>query len=234
MKTTLTLIIAFLAFTAITNAQCLREGFFEAIDDPDQYPVSGVTTLLFETDGTKQVIFADDFETVQGLELRVYLSSTPRLNQGGNELEVTTEPLQDDNGGMDTNDPITGMKTFDVPAEVTLSDYQYVIIQCVMADVLWGRADLGPTVGEDCDTLDTSDILAAQLSIFPNPAQGNFTITGLHTDAQISIYDMLGKNVQSRTIAKNETVDISTFKKGFYILSIKTNGTETTQRLIVQ
>jgi hypothetical protein len=234
MKTTLILCIALFAFTTITNAQCFREDTFEAIDDPDQYPVSGTATLLFNTDGTKQVIFGNDFATVQGLELRVYLSSTPRLNQGGSELEVSTMPLQDDNGGMDTNDPITGMKTFEVPSTVTLSDYDYIIIQCVMADVLWGRADLGANAGADCDTLSTENNLIEQLSIIPNPARDHFRLQGINTTVQISIFDTLGKKVLSTQTSENEAIDISTLQTGLYLISVTTEGQKATQKLIIQ
>jgi len=201
MKKTIITLIALIAFSFMTQAQCLREGVFTAIDDPVSYPVEGTAFLRFETDGTKQVIFADDFATVQGIELRVFLSTTERLNQGGTELEVTTGPLQDDNGGQDMNDPITGMKTFDVPDSVNLGDFSYVIIQCVQADVLWGRAALGDNEGADCATLAIEDRPFDAMNITPNPMKDQFSITGLTTqNNDIIIYDVVGKQVHKQRI----------------------------------
>ena len=235
MKKTTLALIAFLLITAISQAQCFREGTLAAVDDPVDYPVEGTAFLQFETDGTKQVIFADDFATVQGIELRVFLTTTERLNQGGDELEVTTEPLQDDNGGQDMNDPITGMKVFDVPDTVNLSDYSYIIIQCVQADVLWGRATLGDNQGADCDTLNIEDRPFDNVEIMPNPIRDQFSISGLTTENNnIVIYDVVGKQVYTQQNITNQTVYMPSLKTGLYIMTISSGDQKTTRKLIVQ
>lgn len=137
MKKITILVIAFIALSFTTYAQCSSDGAFAAIDDPALYPVSGTASILFETDGTKLAVFVDDFAPLQVIELHRFLSTTKRANQGGTEIEITTEPLQDNNGEQDTHDPITGMKTFDALDSVNLGDFSYIIIQCVQADVLW-------------------------------------------------------------------------------------------------
>ncbi len=235
MKKITIAIIALIAFSSITQAQCLREGTLAAVDDPVDYPVEGTAFLRFETDGTKQVIFADDFATVQGIELRVFLTTTVRLGQGGTELQVTTEPLQDDNGGQDMNDPITGMKTFDVPDSVNLSDFNYVIIQCVQADVLWGRATFGANQGPDCNTLSIEDRPFDNVSITPNPMQDQFVFSGLSTqDTEIVIFDILGKRVYTQQNVTNQTIDVSSLKSGIYMMTISSEDQKTTRKLIVQ
>lgn len=235
MKKITILLIAFITISSVAHSQCFREGAFAAIDDPAQYPVSGTGSILFETDGTKKVVFADDFATVQGIELRVFLSTTERLNQGGTELEVTTEPLQDDNGGQDTNDPITGMKTFDVPESVNLGDFSYIIIQCVQADVLWGRVDLGQNEGADCSTLLVENNSFDTVNITPNPIRDQFSISGLTTqEAEIAIFDILGKKVYTQKQVTNQTITISSLRTGIYIMTISSGDQKTTRKLIVQ
>ncbi|MFC4634760.1 T9SS type A sorting domain-containing protein [Dokdonia ponticola] len=235
MKKITILVVAFMAISSVAHAQCFREGAFAAIDDPAQYPVSGTGSILFETDGTKQVVFGDDFSTVQGIELRVYLSTTERLNQGGTELEVTTEPLQDDNGGQDTNDPITGMKTFDVPDSVNLGDFSYIIIQCVQADVLWGRVDLGENEGADCSTLAIENNAFDTVNITPNPMRDQFSISGLTTqEAEIAIFDILGKRVYTQQQVTNQMINISSLRAGIYIMTISSGDQKATRKLIVQ
>ncbi|WP_299678249.1 T9SS type A sorting domain-containing protein [uncultured Dokdonia sp.] len=235
MKKITIILIAFLGITTITQAQCFREGTLAAVDDPVDYPVEGTAFLRFETDGTKQVIFADDFATVQGIELRVFLTTTERLNQGGTELQVTTEPLQDDNGGQDMNDPITGMKTFDVPDSVNLSDFSYIIIQCVQADVLWGRATLGDNEGADCAALAIEESPFDTMDITPNPMKDQFSITGLTTqDNTITIYDVVGKQVHTQQNITNQTIYVPSLKAGIYIMTISSGNQKTTRKLIIQ
>lgn len=235
MKKNTILLIAFIALSFTTYAQCAREGAFTAIDDPAQYPVAGTGSILFETDGTKQVVFGDDFATVQGIELRVFLTTTERLNQGGTELEVTTEPLQDDNGGQDTNDPITGMKVFDVPDTVNLGDFSYIIIQCVQADVLWGRVELGQNEGADCATLAVENNTFDTVKITPNPMRDQFSISGLTTqDTEIAIFDILGKKVYTQQHVTNQTITISSLKTGIYMMTLISRDQKTTRKLIIQ
>lgn len=235
MKKITIALIALIAFSSITQAQCFREGALAAVDDPDDYPVEGTASIRFETDGTKQVIFADDFATVQGIELRVFLTTTERLDQGGTEIQVTTEPLQDDNGGQDMNDPITGMKVFDVPDSVNLGDFSYIIIQCVQADVLWGRATLGENEGADCATLAVENNAFDTVNITPNPMRDQFSISGLTTqNNDIVIYDVIGKQVHAQQNITNQSIYVPTLKTGLYIMTISSGDQKTTRKLIVQ
>ncbi len=235
MKKTTIALIAFILISSITQAQCFREGALAAVDDPDDYPVEGTASIRFETDGTKQVIFADDFATVQGIELRVFLTTTERLDQGGTEVQVTTEPLQDDNGGQDMNDPITGMKTFDVPDSVNLGDFSYIIIQCVQADVLWGRATLGDNQGADCATLAVENNSFDTVNISPNPMRDQFSISGLTTqNNEIVIYDVVGKQVHAQQDITNQTIYVPSLKTGLYMMVITSENQKTTRKLIVQ
>ncbi len=235
MKKMNLLLIVLLAFTGITNAQCLREGSLTAVDDPANYPVAGTAIQSFEVDGVKEVIFGEDFATVQGIELRVFLTTTERLGQGGEELEITTEPLQDDNGGTDMGDPITGMKVFELPADVELNDFNYVIIQCVSADVLWGRASLGTPAGADCDILSVNDAVFDNLVILPNAFTGQLSIQGMNEEITgIRIFDTTGKQVLNKNSNINNTMDISTLSTGIYLVSLSAENAITTKKIIVQ
>ena len=230
-KIALTLVLLLTSLSFI-QAQCVREGALEAIDDPDQYPVTGTAQIEFLLDGTKQVVFQDDFETVQGIELRVFLTTTPRLDQGGVEQEVTTEPLQDDNGGQDTGDIISGFKSFDMPDDIELADFQYVIIQCVQADVLWGRTLLGEAQGADCESLSTEETTLINTSIFPNPATNVLHINNGAQLSEISVFNLLGKKVYSQ----NSIVDINleNLASGVYLVRLTEQEKQETIKLIIQ
>lgn len=227
-------ILLLVLFTSVlsVNAQCLRQDTFTAIDEPDQYPIEGTVVMQFETDGSKQVVFQEDFATVQGLELRVFLSTTERLAQGGTEIEISTEPLQDDNGGQDMGDLITGMKIFDIPDTIGLEDFDYVIVQCVQADVLWGRAFLGELEGEDCATLSLEETNLLQTQLYPNPATTSLHITSPTENIEVAMYDTLGRKIYSQT--GTQVMDISNFKSGVYFVQLTEGEKQRTIKVIRQ
>jgi len=225
-------ILILLLVSTWAQAQCYRMDSFIAIDEPEIYPITGTVFLQFENDGTRQVIFQDDFETVQGVELRVYLTTTERLNQGGEELEITLEPLQDDNGGMDSGDTISGLQVFDIPQEVGLDDFDFVIVQCVPANVQWGRAALGEIQGPDCESLSIDDLVDNTLDFFPNPASEGIQFTQTNPTLKISIFDNLGREVFTQTGTEN--IALSFLSNGIYFIRLQKDESATTRKLIIE
>jgi len=123
MKTKL-LFLAILLATSFqfVNAQCGRSGTF--VQSDPAYSISGTANITFTTGGDKNVIFESDFATVQGADLRVYLSKTDDiLATGSDAIEISSSALENDGGGFGGPgvSPITGMKTFPVPASIELT-----------------------------------------------------------------------------------------------------------------
>jgi hypothetical protein len=87
----------------------------------------------------------------------------------------------------------------------------------------------------------TENTFNGNLSIYPNPSKGNFILelSGVENDSYtLIITDILGKDIFVKTIDVKEfikeTIDISTYSKGTYLLNI-TNSTSTiTKKLIVE
>ena len=131
-----------MALLQFTNAQCFRSGSF--VQSDPAYSISGDANVTFTLSGNKDVIFESNFATVQGLDLRVYLSKTDDiLDIVSDALEVTTGPLLGDNGMTSpVLSPITGMKSFSIPmpASVELADFDFIVIQCIGINERWGYA----------------------------------------------------------------------------------------------
>jgi len=79
----------------------------------------------------------------------------------------------------------------------------------------------------------TMDIVSnestSNLTIFPNPSNGKFTISGLETNSIVSIYNLQGQliNVFNTTIESEIKINHgNTLEKGIYLISIK-NDSET-------
>ncbi len=98
------------------------------------HPTSGVASVL--TDGSAQRFLRfDDFETDNGPDLDVYLTSADAADDEG---------LFDDDfidlGNLKGN---IGSQNYEIPPDVDLGQYDTVVIWCVRFSVAFGAADLG-------------------------------------------------------------------------------------------
>jgi hypothetical protein len=76
----------------------------------------------------------------------------------------------------------------------------------------------------------------ANISIFPNPNNGNFLIKGLQEESELQLTDALGKNLLIKKVVATETTyEVTTLQEGIYFLLIKSkSGLVQTQKIIVQ
>jgi len=161
MKKISLLLILSICLLNVTFAQITRTGSF--IPGTTLYPISGDVTVY--VNGNNLIIdFENNFSTVQGLNLEVYLSHSNVVNYA-TDLQITTTPLD---LGSSLGDPITGFHTFTVPAGVNLFDYDNVNIQCTFAAVLWGYANLCENVLDISTPTLSSDSYLAESEIICN------------------------------------------------------------------
>ena len=113
-----------------------RSGSFVA-NNPALYPISGDVSVS-EQGGVLTVVFESNFATIQGLRLEVFLSKSNQLDTSTDQM-ISLLPLDD---GSDFMSPITGMRTFTAAAGTSIYDFDNVLIQCTIANVLWGHANL--------------------------------------------------------------------------------------------
>jgi hypothetical protein len=72
-------------------------------------------------------------------------------------------------------------------------------------------------------------------AMYPNPVNnGKFVITSNNgVNKQVEIYSMIGKQVYSKTVKANETIDVANLNRGIYLLRVKENDKIVTRKLIV-
>lgn len=92
------------------------------------YRLAGMATLQERPDGTLELQFSDDFFSSSGPSLFVYLSTSNRVGSGS--LQVAE--LQS----------TSGAQTYVLPTNITLDQYDWVIIHCVPFNVSFGYARL--------------------------------------------------------------------------------------------
>lgn len=81
--------------------------------------------------------------------------------------------------------------------------------------------------------LNTNDFTQNQVALFPNPANNQITITNAE-NAQVAIFDVLGKNVLSQNITNtNQIVDVSTLQTGTYFVKINNDNFSTVKKLVI-
>ena len=75
--------------------------------------------------------------------------------------------------------------------------------------------------------------ITESISVFPNPAKGNFTIEIDENmiGSKATVYNLLGQKIKS--YALNATITNQTLSKGIYLIQIEMNGIKTTKKLIV-
>ena len=84
---------------------------------------------------------------------------------------------------------------------------------------------------------DTSDTQHQTLSVGPNPTSGllyvRLSVLGEDDNCRLLLSNMSGKVFVNRTVTSTESVlDLSTYQKGFYLLSVEINGKHNTYKII--
>lgn len=213
------------------SAQCSKSGDFVAAD-PNAYPISGTASYVVDDQGNQMVRFEENFATVQGATLLVFLSKTGALDTD-NDIQISESKL---GPGIGTGDPITGLHEFPVPAEISISDFDHVLIQCVSINALWGNVAFGEVEGS-CDiTSDTKDLYSTRVSIYPNPTTEYIALENLPTELQddmnIEIFNIVGKRVHQTTMANSNQISIAHLKDGIYILKMESGEFKQTTRIV--
>jgi len=90
------------------------------------------------------------------------------------------------------------------------------------------------SAGISTQVLATSEFSISNVVMYPNPSSDIIYIKGLQDSARISIYDMNGKEIRQLQNYLNESIDISNFNAGVYIIKIKNKNINNIQKLIVK
>jgi hypothetical protein len=84
--------------------------------------------------------------------------------------------------------------------------------------------------GLDCSAAGVDDQKQLDISIYPNPVVDKLFIQGLSDATKISVYDILGKLVLSKTILSE--IDVTNLQRGIYTIKIIDEQKETVQKFI--
>tara|TARA_Y100001935_G_C17009290_1_gene362117 strand:- start:129 stop:482 length:354 start_codon:yes stop_codon:yes gene_type:complete len=98
----------------------------------------------------------------------------------------------------------------------------------------WGY---GVTLDDVCvqAALSTSENKILDMMIYPNPVDGDIVTIQSPIDGlkEVLIYTVTGKKVWDTTINEN-TLDVSSFNSGFYIMKVTINGQSKVSKLVIR
>ncbi|MBC2844150.1 T9SS type A sorting domain-containing protein [Winogradskyella flava] len=80
------------------------------------------------------------------------------------------------------------------------------------------------------------DVLAASLSVYPNPAKTTITIKSadhIQFDS-VELYNILGLRVLTTTNLVNDSIDVSEMASGVYLLRINSGNNSATKRVVIE
>jgi len=81
-----------------------------------------------------------------------------------------------------------------------------------------------------------NNLITSNLTIFPNPNNGEFTISGLEKNSVVSVYNLQGQLISERMVTSESEIKINqsnNLEKGIYLISVKKNNETTSLKYIV-
>ncbi|WCO01741.1 T9SS type A sorting domain-containing protein [Psychroserpens ponticola] len=88
--------------------------------------------------------------------------------------------------------------------------------------------------GADIDTLNLDAYQENTIVIFPNPVRKTFEIKGIKNPYDLNIYDVSGKLVLQLSNIINQTIDMSVYENGVYLVEIITDKDSITKKIVVK
>ena len=74
----------------------------------------------------------------------------------------------------------------------------------------------------------------AQVTLYPNPNNGQFQIDLVTETADVVVYDSLGKVIVSKKVSDNEMIDLTNVSKGIYTVAITSGNDVTTKKVVIK
>jgi hypothetical protein len=107
----------------------------------------------------------------------------------------------------------------------------YLITDSVYIDIKFTFWSIGETGGGFTYERSTAPLVSIEafenngIKLFPNPAAGYIQISGLKSNENFVIYNLLGTPVFNGTIFNNKKIDIKNFPSGLYFLKLQNGNT---------
>ena len=175
-------------------------------------------TSFAATDGAVSLSFNYKRVFTGNSTLKVFVNG---VQYGGN-IAVTADTVSTYNQVLSVTGPVT------IRIENTGN-------RVVIDDLVWECNTSFARSAKGLNTSATSTMSVNEVQVYPNPNNGQFQLyLPSTTDAEVTIYDTLGKKVFGKKVAANEMIDLGQVQKGIYIVSVLTGNEVSNKRIIVK
>ncbi|HNW96888.1 MAG TPA: C25 family cysteine peptidase [Bacteroidales bacterium] len=189
------------------------------------WTVFGDPALQIRTDTPKDIVLSNSIVTTDPFTTTVTVNGTPFANALVSIWDGTNQPtsaLTNASGQVTITHGLTAGAT----AKLTVTGF----------NLMTSTQDV--TVQS---TVDIAELLDQTVSVYPNPATDNITlsiINSINGNYNIDIVDLVGKTVYSENIAKDNTIftkqiDLSNLSKGVYLLKYNENGNVGYKKIVI-
>jgi hypothetical protein len=189
------LIVSCSLFYTVSFSQTCTQEIAAFMAAPGGYNISGAG--LIEDDQQSTILYFDNaFNTQSGPDLHVYLS----INF---ESPTTPGNTNIDIGELTSN---SGAQSYTVPSNVSLGDYNYVLIHCKSFNHWWGGGLFG-----EINCVSSTNPLDGKLSptVYPNPTNDflNISFAGQNLE-KIIVTNLLGQNLINQVVSGQKEIQI--------------------------
>jgi thiol-disulfide isomerase/thioredoxin len=188
-----------------------------------------IIVLAIEGDGTLEQ--TENYENLYGGDANYPTPTASGLAGGGEAVHTTYGPaayptiiLIGPDGKIKNEDiwPISGLSTFE--------------------NAVTNAGGGSALVVHDCSALSVDEIAMTDLSVFPNPSNGNFTLEMELTSAgpvSFQMYNVIGAKVwesqkEGATGSNSFSISTTELQSGTYLLKASVNGAEITKTIQIQ
>ncbi len=187
----------------------------------------------------------DQTLTTRAITMRNGVLTSPTVNGGIEDLTITTQRTFSGGAGtynikVDNGTTITTVGT--VPYDATVQTTTILGINIIgSVSIILDRASgsTGDRVKFDdlswtCHAvLGIEKLSLSNIKIYPNPASGNSLTIDTQENVNISVFDILGKQVLRSQISRdNNQIDISRLNSGMYLIRLQTENGSATKKFI--
>ena len=230
MRTVLILILALT--TQITFGQKVIETRTASLEDGD-YSLEGTVYLELFDNNSLDLRFDTDYLTLSNVyDVHVYLSTT---NDYTEPIDTSEMFLVANIGTISGLNYSSGAMTFDLPSEISIDDYEYIVFVCIEFGRLhWGNGTFGESVLSNKTDIEKRNELG--VSIYPNPSKSGLIDVQFQNTQQNTLIEVLNVNgqiISSQRLLWKQHHLIELNDSGIYFIRLISDEASMVQKIII-
>lgn len=103
----------------------------------------------------------------------------------------------------------------------------------IIDDVAWTCYSASPRAAAT-NVKKSTTALNSEIKLYPNPNNGQFQLDFAGENADITVFDSLGKSILTKKVASQEVIDLGNAQKGIYIIQIKSGNTTVSKKVAIK